>query len=997
MMGDRRTLPTKPSTPPITRESWSPLALFGRDRELGTLHIALEKTLTGHGRLALISGEPGIGKSALAEALAAEAQARGMDVSWARAPEMSGAPPYWLWIQTLRNEFATGDPATLGNTLASAAPELARLLPELAWLLDDASAPAADETEAGRFRLADGIASLLLDRAAERCRLVILDDLHAADPASLEVLVHLTSRLSEGPLLVVGAYRATADDLTPALERALAAVAREEVTLHMELAGLDTAAVRGHLARVMGGEVQADLAKWVRIRTAGNPFFVGEVGRLLLQEGTFASASMAVVPPRARDVITWQLSRLPQDTRAVLDVAALIGTEIPIDLFAAACDQPAATVLTALEPAFSAGLLQSGRSAARVQFVHGLVMETIAESVPVARAAQVHEQIAVAIEMTRATTLEDWLPALAMHWSLAMPSEIAARRTVEVARLAAEQADRRLAHAHALPLWRAALDAAERAQVSVGERAEMLLGVARSLFRTGDVVGSVDACLAAAQAAGTAERPDLYAAAALVVEGTGEPRWARTLIGLAEEALALLGNADLALQAQLHAQIGQLLDLTEIPEGEQRAHDEAELAVALAEQSGDRQALQAAFHAQQRVLSTPQGVDRRLIIAGRMIAVGVENGDLWPEMWGRLWSVDALLQLGRLADAEAQLVDLEPVVKRLRWPVARWHLLRSRAAILQAQARFDEALQAADDARAALSGTGLERAALTYAGFVEAQSDFVGELPRWEERCRAFLDWSAREPGFLTRALQSLVREGEYERARGLYARLPPPDRWKPLRYTYLVHLWGRMQVAIELNLRDDVEQLLARFQPLANWHAVFGAGTVVTFGSGRLITGQAAAFLGDLDAAVSDLEKAAADNERCGLVAMAVVARQELAQVLARRGTGTDLDRARGLASAALRDAERYGMKPTARQAGTLLRELPRRRVKSNRLTPRELEVARLVAEGLTNRQMAVRLGITERTAETHVDHIRSKLGFTSRAQIAAWVASGLGDGSHS
>jgi len=954
------------------------------------LRTALDDALGGHGRLVLISGEAGIGKSILAESLAAEAKECGAIVSWARAPETAGAPPYWLWIQTLRNQFKTDDPATLGNKLARAAPELVWLLPELASLLSDVSAPAADETEAGRFRLADGIASFLLDCSAEQSRVVILDDVHATDPASLEVLVHLTSRLSEGALLAVGTYRCAAEDLTPALQRALAVAAREEDTLHVELAGLDAAAVREQLTRVMGRGVLPDLAERVRVRTAGNPFFVSEVGRLLLQEDGRADVGMAVVPPRVRDVVTWRLSRLPEDTRAILDVAALIGTEVPIDVLAAACDQPTTVVLAALEPAFSTGLLQPGRSAARVQFVHGLVMETIAESLPVGRAALLHEQVAVAIENTRATTLDDWLPALAMHWTQAVPSETAARRTVEVARHAAEQAESRLAHAHALPLWRTALDAAARVQVSVGERAELLLGMARSLFRTGDVAGSVDACLAAAQAAEAAERPELYAAAALIVEGTGEPRWARTLIGLAEEALARLGNTDLALQARLHAQMGQLLDLTELPDGEQRAQDEAELAVALAEKSGDRQALQAALHAQQRVLSAPQGVDRRLTIAGRMIEVGVESGDPWPELWGRLWSVDALMQLGRLADAEAHLVDLEPVVERLRWPVARWHLLRSRAAILQAQARFDEALQTADEARAALSGTGLERAALTYAGFLESQSDLVGELPGWDERRRNLLDWSARDPAFIMRPLQSLVREREYEAARALYIRLPPPDRWNLPRYMLSVHLWGRLRVAIELGLRHDVEQLLARFQPMAHWHVVFGAGTVITFGSGLLISGQAAGYLGDLDTAVVQIERALDDNEHCGVVAMAIVARQELAEVLTRRATGSDLDRARGLASAALRDAERYGMKPTARRAGKLLRELPRRRVKSERLTPRELEVARLITEGLTNRQVAVRLDITERTAETHVDHILTKLDFTSRAQVAAWVASG-------
>ncbi|HEX6508639.1 MAG TPA: AAA family ATPase [Chloroflexota bacterium] len=997
-MGDLRTLATKRGTLPVSRASRSPYSIFGRDRELGMLRTALDDALEGHGRLALISGEPGIGKSTLAEAVAAEARARVIDVSWARAPEMAGAPPYWLWIQTVRNQFGVDDTATLGNKLASAAPELARLLPELAWLLGDTSAPAADETEAGRFRLADGIASLLLSSAGDQGQVVILEDLHAADPASLEVLAHLTSRLGEGALLIVGTHRAAAADLTPALHRTLAEVVRQKDTLHVELSGLDAAAVREQLGQVTGLQVSADLADRVRARTAGNPFFVGEAGRLLLQDiETGGAGSAGVVPPRVRDVITWRLSRLPEGTHEVLEVAALIGADVPIDVLAAAISRQAAEVLDSLQPAFRAGVLQPAQSAARAQFAHGLVMETIAELVPVGRAAELHEQIAMAIETTRATTLGDWLPALAWHWAAAVPSEAAARRTVEVARLAAEQAELRLAYGDALPLWRTALDAVDRARVSAGEHAELLLGMARSMFRTGDVAGSVDACLAAARDAEAAERPDLYAAAALVVEGAGEPRWARTLIALAERALVKLGNEDLASQARLHAQIGQLLDLTDIPDREESAHDETATAVALAEQSGDRQALQAALQGQQRILSGPEGVDRRLIIAGRMLEIGAQIGDPWPELWGRLWSVDALLQLGRLSEAEVQLVDLEPVVERLRWPVARWHLLRSRAAILQARARFDEALHTADEASAALSGSGLQRAALTYAGFLEGHSDLVGELSGWDQRRRHLLDWCAKEPAFTLRAVRSLLREGEHEEARELYARLPPPGRWNLPRYTLLVNLWERLSVAMELGLRDDVQQLLAHFQPMAHWHAVFGAGTVITRGSGLLIAGQAAAFLGDLDTAVVQVERAMGDNERCGVIAMAIVARQELADVLARRTTGTDPDRARRLASAALRDAELYGMKPTARRAGTLLRELPRRRVRTERLTPRELEVARLVAEGLTNRQVAVRLGITERTAETHVDHILTKLDFTGRAQIAAWVASGVEDDTHS
>jgi DNA-binding CsgD family transcriptional regulator/nucleoside-triphosphatase THEP1 len=969
--------------------------IVGREREVALLRAALDDALTGHGQLVLISGEPGIGKSTLAEALSAEARVRTVRVSWARAPETSGAPPYWLWTQTVRNLSAAHDPATLGRSLAPAAPELARLLPELAHHLSDPPIDAAAEGEVGRFRLCDEIASFLLGCTAECAQLVILDDLHAADLASLDVLAHLASRLEEGALLVIGTHRASDEDLTPALHRTLAAVARERATVHIALAGLDAAAVRAQLTQVAGRAVTSDLAERVRARTGGNPFFVGEVARLLVHDaasGAVGAGLAEVVPPRVRDVITWRLSRLPAGTRDILDVAALIGTEIPIDVLVAACGQPAASVLAALESAFRAGVLQRGRSAADVQFAHGLVAETIAAALPLGRAAQLHEQVAEAIETTRATTLDDWLPALARHWAAALPSVAEARHTVALARRAAEQAECRLAHADALPLWRIALDAAERAQVSSAELAELLLGLARALFRVGGVASSLEACLAATRATESAERPDLFAAAALVIEGIGESKWARTLMALAERALEKLGDDDLASQARLHAQIGQLLDLTEIPGRVQRAEAESALAVALAEQSGERHALQAALHAQQKVLSGPAEVDRRLAIATRMIELGAESGDPWPALWGRLWAVDALMQLGHLADAEVQLAELEPVVARLRWPVARWHLLRSRAAILQARARFAAALQAADEALDALAGTGLERAMGTHTSFLESQSDLVGTLPGWEERRRYMLDWFAREQSYAPRPLASLLREGERGAARALYARLAPPYRWAPPRYMLAMHLSVRLQAAIALGLRDEVEQLLARFQPMAHWHVVPAVGMVVTYGSGFLVTGQAAAFLGDLNAAVAQLEQAVTDNERCGVVAMAIVARQDLAEVLARRAAGSDLDRARRLASTVLRDAECHEMRPFAQRAGRLLRELPRRRVRTARLTPRELEVARLVAAGLTNRQLAVRLGVTERTAETHVDHILTKLDFASRAQIAAWVASTAG-----
>jgi DNA-binding CsgD family transcriptional regulator len=242
-------------------------------------------------------------------------------------------------------------------------------------------------------------------------------------------------------------------------------------------------------------------------------------------------------------------------------------------------------------------------------------------------------------------------------------------------------------------------------------------------------------------------------------------------------------------------------------------------------------------------------------------------------------------------------------------------------------------------------------------------------------------------PSTLARLVASLLREGQEEEARVLYARMPPVEVWAPPRYVLSSQLAMRLRAAIRLGLRRDVEQLKVRLEPVARWHVAPGSGTFITLGSGRLYTGLAAAFLGDLDRAIVDITKAVDDNARCDAITMTVVARQELAEVLVKRGRGSDLDRARRLASGVLEDARRLGMPPFVARASALLKGMPRRRLKSDELTSRELEVASLVAEGSTNRQIAVKLGVSERTVENHLDHVFRKLGLGGRAQLAAWV----------
>lgn len=965
--------------------------MFGRDRELATLSAALDEALAGTGRLMLIGGEPGIGKTRLAEALSELAEARAVPVAWGRFPELAGAPPYWGWTQLLRSLLALRPTVTVDQDLARGPAQLARILPELTPGHKKQRPFAVGAIAAAEsFALHEAVTSLLRASASQLGLVLILDDLHAADPASVTLFSHLGRVVASLRALLVATHRDSERDLGPQLRSALAELGRERSTLRIQVVGLDAVAVREHLVDVMDQAVSSITAGTVRDRTEGNPFFAGELGRLLADRARLLDDPLVAtaVPPGVRDIVTWRLQQLPETARSVLEVAALVGRNIHVDVIAAACESSAEHVLESLEPAVTAGTLVRDEGD-RLRFSHALVVDALRETLPVARRASLHLQVAIAIESTRGASLDDWLPALAAHWAGAPRTEHSARRALDTARRAAQLASARLGHSDAASLWRIALDSADAARVSAAERAEVLVGLAGSLYRCGEVRASLDVCLQAAAAADAAERADLFAAAALIVEGTGELEWAPTLVRLASDALVRVGNDDLSLRARLNGQLGSCLHFTSAPGRRERAQAATSTAVALAEQSGDDAALYAALRSRQITNSAPDGIEEREATAARMLELGTATGNPWAEFWGRLWLVDAHFQRGQLDYAEAGLAALEPVVERLQWPVARWHVLRTRAAMAQARARFADALELITASADVLAGTGLPRARVVTLSFLEVQSDLVGPIAGNAERLAQLTEWSNRgELGPLVRLLLTLLRERNLDEARTQYHRLTPVAQWDPPDYLLSVNAAYRIQIGIALGLRGDVEFFMTRLLPFAHWQVVAGAGTVATQGSGWRYVGLAEAFLGRLDDAVEHLGQAVEDNRRCGVVAFAVVAQQDLAETLLKRGAGGDVERSRTLAAGALDQAQLFGMQPMVDRARAHLSGLPVRYGKTDELTRRELEVARLVAEGLTNRQLAVRLGITERTAEAHLDHIRSKLGFASRAQVAGWIA---------
>jgi DNA-binding NarL/FixJ family response regulator len=956
----------------------------GRERELSVLTAALADARAGRPRLVLCRGEPGIGKTRLAEELASCADDAA--VAWATATEDAGAPPFWPWRQVLRALHRGADLGAVAGELG-VTPDLARLAPELFPLAAEST---SDGSGDDRFRLFDAVARMLSALTAARPVLVVLDDAQWADPGSLLLLRHVAHGLDRERLLVLVNHR----DTGPVPAVLATELLREPRTWPLDVRGLASADVARQLGALVGREVPEREVAQVHARTGGNPFFVGEVGRMLLDDGH----RDGTVPASVRDAIGARIARLAPATADALQAAAIVGREFRVAVVAAMLGAPVLDCLAALDEAAGAGLVESLSTPGEQRFVHDLVRDAVEAGLRTPDRVRLHRSAAAAVEAAAGGRVETHLADLARHWAVAAVAGERSEAAAWIGR-AADEAVRGLAYEEAGRLYRLALDVAAD-EIDDVERCRILLAVGGALRLAEHVPGRVEACLEAAGLARRLGRADLLAEAAVILEGgDADLAYERRLGELCEEALAALDPTPTPLRARVAANLSDVCMYLGDTEAAALASDEA---LAIAERCGDPVTLVAALRARQLVCSGPEGIAERARLAERMLALGRTTGTPGTRLWGHLWRIDVGFQRGDLASVARELEPLAVCVEQVRGPVARWHLLQARAVLAQAQARFADARRLADQALAALppTATGHQSAVINRTAVLSpvqlhtgVQVDLAGLRAAGDPEADPHQGFPTGGTIFAVAAAYMLAAQGCLAEARAAYLSLGPPGQWRPFPHTRSVCEAFGIGTAIALDLPEDVAVLSERLARLRGEHLASGAGCVAYNGPVELYLGQAAGYLGLLSEAVADLETAARACAANGAGGFHVEARCRLAETLARRARPGDAARARALALDVAKEAEALGMIPWVERARRHAARLDQER--GDPLTPREREVAALVAEGLTNREIAARLYLSERTAQNHVQHILTKLGLPNRGQVAVYVTRRMSSGS--
>ena len=480
----------------------------GRQREMGDLKAALEDALSGRGRLVTLVGEPGIGKTRTAQELATYAGLRGAQVLWGRCYEEQGVPPYWPWVQAIRSYVRDREPERLRSEMGSGASDIAEIVSEVRERLPDVQLPTVLQPEQARFRLFDSITTFMKTASRTQPIVLMLDDLHWADKPSLLLLEFLARELAGARLLIVGTYRDVELSRQHPLAETLGELNRSAAggLQRVLLRGLALEDIARFIEIAAGITPPQGLVSAVHTQTEGNPLFVTEVVRLLVQEkeltpddgrspdasgrtaptGIDSESWTIRIPEGVTEVIGRRLNRLSQRCNETLTIASVIGREFELrQLSPLIEDVSEDRLLEVLEEALAARVVEELPSAVgRYQFTHALIQETLAEELSTTRRVRLHARIAEVLEELYGADAQAHAAELAHHYGEAQ-TVLGTEKLVRYSLLAGERTMAIYAYEEAMAHFQRGLAAKEgEAPHSAGsmdaETAALLHGLGRT-------------------------------------------------------------------------------------------------------------------------------------------------------------------------------------------------------------------------------------------------------------------------------------------------------------------------------------------------------------------------------------------------------------------------------------------------------------------------------------------------------------------------------------
>jgi transcriptional regulator with XRE-family HTH domain len=884
----------------------------GRQRELGVLTDAWSRASAGHRVLALVGGEPGIGKTALAGELARLAHAAGGLVLYGRWDEHVLAP-YQAFREALADYARTCPEGLLRQDLDGLAGEIARVCPEPAQRIGAPAAAPLAAAAAERFRLFESLDTWIARMGARCPVLLVLDDLQWADLPSVRLLSHLMQARHSTPLLAVAMYR----DIEPErgeLSGVLHSLARDVDCRRLTLRGLACDPVTALLEGATGlvfGERESRIARELERDTAGNPFFLLEMVRHLSdlgafeREGAWLGQTPAEIPESVRDMVRWRLGRVSDECAGVLEIASVIGERFDAALVASAAAQDDAAAFDLLEEAARAGLIAEADDEPddSWRFSHPLARRVTAARLRRGHRARLHQRIGETLESRFGVS-----PAELAHHFGAAASIGSAEKAIRYERLAAERALGEVAAEVAVQHLRKALQTLDRfGPRDQALRCELVLELAGAHDRAGEYASRDQRFAEAADTARRLGNSELFLRAALgyggILPATVSPD--ERAEALLEEALQQLGEADSAARATVLARLAHWLhNVRSYP-------DRLELSdrsLAMARGTGDRRTLATALVHRSWALDGPDDVGDALAVASEILAIGAGLRDPELRLEGLRIRVSAQFELGEHAAATSTALAMKELAERVRHPefirlAAMWDIT-----LANIEGRFA-------DAKELTAGLGRRLARI---GHSQAQLIPVAQtFPWWvlrgraATRLQAFEELMAYEPANIAwPAITAwcLAETGALDRAADLLHRTEPAAAAAADKnYQWWAVIVGFAGAAELVGDRKWAKVLYDLAAPYAGHNCTLGVATFL--GAADHWLGVLAGVAGRSTEATRHLEAALTRHQEMRSRPFVALTQEAYARVLATHGKAADTERARELAASAMRTADELGL----------------------------------------------------------------------------------------